>query len=1023
MKLTRLNSQINTNDLGTSAVYYVLPKSKTVVELCASVLELVKLLADLCPSSGESSSLWIFTHGCQMAPFSNPQDAAVWGLVRSLSLEDLQGVNIGLVDLLGDTDSPGAVMNAISSLVGKMPAPKRSSQEWAWNMSQNTWYSPRLVTDHTTELEAPTMAVSERGFDTLQAVPIPGFDSNLARELDSESVLVRVGAVGINFHDVVFAACGATSEGAKDGSALGVDFAGVVEAVGARVSHVRPGDTVFGMSDGCMRTLLRCHGRLVHKLEPSWNLSVQDAAALPTIFATAYYCLVHLARVERGQKVLVHTASGGLGHMVVRLAQSLGANVVATAGSDEKRDYVCNEMGVERSMVATSRNAESFSKQLQHLVGQVDVVINTLSGDYIPESLRLLKPGGKFLETGKLAIWTPDQVASARPDVDYNVIMLTEVELLDRFLVELEEGIANGNVKAPRVESFEYPSQLKAAFEHVRNAQHIGKVVLTMENPSQPATNILLKATQEADIVSQFVVPDVPVTFDQPRYEEAMSKVSQLAARGILSAVRNLQRDEVDPRWLKLFDMYYEVNQQQSSKGDAPSSDDLSVDSIARHWPEAEPEARVVGLTQGNIEDLFRGSIDAPALLSSQEATKTVEAFYEQSCALTYYNTVLKETLAQLTRERPSMSGGSESSRPTRRLRVLEVGADNGATTGKLLPWLIDVRFEVDYVLTNVSDVSLKKAKEAHASDIRLGRSKVHVEYGILDMEIDPALQGFQLGQFDIVLANCVHATRVLTETMSHIRALLRPAGALLLFEPTRKSAIMDCMFGFTDDWWRFEDSDLRPDYPLISFGSWESLLAGSGFVNVKRADSLKGDLESFAVIVARNAGGDVADTAQEEKQSVAVCKGATYLVTGGNSGLGLVSARVLLDAGAENVVLLSRSGMVQETDTQLFNQVVHVASRAGSTLKHLACDVGDAAALGKQPQAFISFSPCRCVANIVSLVVVLCRTSTVLIRIRRPASSTRGCPCRRVTPRCIFPGADSIISRSRHETKDPRRN
>ncbi|KAH8749889.1 KR domain-containing protein, partial [Diaporthe sp. PMI_573] len=282
-----------------------------------------------------------------------------------------------------------------------------------------------------------------------------------------------------------------------DGSALGVDFSGVVQAVGSKVDHVKPGDSVFGMADGSIRSVLVCHGSLLRKLEPGWGLSVQEAASLPTIFATAHFILRHIADVRAGQTVLIHTATGGLGHILVRMAQDLGARVVATAGSEEKQRYLADELGVDPGLIATSRDAASFSERLSHLVSQVDVAVNTLSGDYIHETLSLLKPDGRFFETGKLAIWTPEEVKSSRPDVEYHVVHLTQPELLSQFLGDLKDALSQGAVCAPRIESFQYPAQLKEAFEHLRNAQHIGKVVLTM--PHAPGKRILCPLQSSVD--------------------------------------------------------------------------------------------------------------------------------------------------------------------------------------------------------------------------------------------------------------------------------------------------------------------------------------------------------------------------------------------------------------------------------------------------------------------------------------------------------------------------------------------
>ncbi|KAB2575939.1 Narbonolide/10-deoxymethynolide synthase PikA1, modules 1 and 2 [Lasiodiplodia theobromae] len=896
-------------------LYYLPSLSSTAADLCASALDLVNTAVEAATSSGTpaTSSLWILTRASQVAPIAHPQQAALWGLMRSVVLEDTRAVRIGLVDLVVASKS-----DDVLKLLGRLKAPSRPLSELAWDAGTDTWFAPQMVPDRLCELDVPTMAVATTGLDSLEAVPL--IEPDGFAELGADQVSIRVGAVGINFHDVLFAA-GGLQHGS---SALGADFAGTVEAVGSGVKHVSPGDTVFGMAEACMRSVVRCNARLVRKMPE--GLSMVDAASLPTVFATAHHCLVELAELRPGQTVLVHTATGGLGHLLISIARSRGAQVVvATAGSEAKRAYLRDQLGLESRMVSTTRDARAFAAELEHVAEKVDVAVNTLAGDYIPETLKLLKPGGTFIETGKVAIWSHDKVAAARPDVVYRVVDLditgsASVELMDAFLSRLAEGVADGSVRPPPVTAFDYPAQLRDAFRYVRTAKHIGKVVLRMPKATLPRT------IAAANTSPGFSQPEVPVTFDQSRYQEGIEQVAQFAARQLRAAAGSLAEDEVDGRWRKLYGRY-------AHRGDERAEDGkhLGVEEIIETWPEVRPEARLVGLMQGKVEDLFRGRVEAPTLLFSEAAMEVVEGFYVGSLALDYYNTVLKETLASLLRDRPS----------GRKLRILEVGAGTGATTAKLLPVLESVEFE--YVFTDVSSVFLKKAKRDIANRLPANGSMV---FDILDIEVDPCAQGFQPAQFDIVLAaNCIHATRRMKETVANMRSLLRPSGAMLLFESTRRSAISDCTFGFTDGWWRFEDFDLRPDYPLLSFDTWNSLLLSNGFVSVDRADRLDGALESSAIIVARNS---PATEDCLEDTSRMIQGDAAYLVTGGNSGLGLVAARALMDAGARHLVLLSRSGAIKEDDAHLWHQLLSAAANMGAKIEHLPCDVGDGTALGQ---------------------------------------------------------------------------
>lgn len=925
-------------------LYYLPSVSSAAADLCTSALELLTTAVEAAsPGTSANSSLWILTRASQVAPVAHPQQAALWGLMRSVVLEDTRAVSIGLVDLVmaGKSDG-GAVAHeeALLKLLGRLKVPSRPLSELAWDAETDTWFTPQMVPDRLCELDVPTMATATTGLDSLEAVPL--IEPDGFAQLGEDQVSIRVGAVGINFHDVLFAA-GGLQHGS---SALGADFAGTVEAVGSGVKHISPGDAVFGMAEACMRSVVRCNARLVRKMPEA--LSMVDAASLPTVFATAYHCLVELAELQPGQTVLVHTATGGLGHLLISIAQARGARmIVATAGSEEKRAYLRDQLGLESSrvVVSTTRDARAFAADLEHVAGKVDVAVNTLSGDYIPATLRLLKPGGKFIETGKVAIWSHDKVAAARPDIAYRIVDLdvtgsASVDLMDAFLSRLAEGVADGSVRPPPVTAFDYPARLRDAFRYVRTAKHIGKVVLRMM-PDSAAT--IPRTLAAANTSPGFSLPEVPVAFDQSRYRGGIEHVARFAARQLRAAAGGLAENEVDGRWRKLYGRYAHHEAARAEGGK-----DLGVEEIIEAWPEVRPEARLVGLIEGKVEDLFRGRVEAPTLLFSEAAMEVVEGFYVGSLALDYYNTVLKETLASLLRDRPS----------GRKLRILEVGAGTGATTAKLLPVLESVEFE--YVFTDVSSVFLKKAKRDIASRLPASGSMV---FDILDIEVDPCAQGFQPAQFDIVLAaNCIHATRRMKETVANMRSLLRPSGAMLLFESTRQSAISDCTFGFTDGWWRFEDFDLRPDYPLLPFDIWNSLLTNNGFVSVDRADRLDGALESSAIIVARNS-----STTEDspEDTSTMIRKDAAYLITGGNSGLGLVAARTLLDAGARHLVLLSRSGAIKEDDSHLWHQLHSAAANIGAKIEHLPCDVGDGTAL-EQTLASLREQGCPAIRGVI---------------------------------------------------------
>ena len=157
-----------------------------------------------------------------------------------------------------------------------------------------------------------------------------------------------------------------------------------------------------------------------------------------------------------------------------------------------------------------------------------------------------------------------------------------------------------------------------------------------------------------------------------------------------------------------------------------------------------------------------------------------------------------------------------------RPLRVLEIGAGTGATTWYILPHLPKDRTE--YVFTDVDDGLLHQSRETL-------RRYPFVRFARLNIEHDPAPQGFASQRFDMVVAaNVLHATANLRQSLEHVHRLMAPDGLLVLTEGIRPLRFLDLTFGLTEGWWRFTGDPVRPSYPLIGPTRWEAVLAENGF-------------------------------------------------------------------------------------------------------------------------------------------------------------------------------------------------
>jgi NADPH:quinone reductase-like Zn-dependent oxidoreductase/3-oxoacyl-(acyl-carrier-protein) synthase/SAM-dependent methyltransferase len=288
--------------------------------------------------------------------------------------------------------------------------------------------------------------------------------------LSSGEVLIRVRAAGINYKDALTAA----GQMPLVGAGLGSECAGEVEAIAGDVSGIAVGDPVIAVTTGTLATHARADARLV--LPKPAALTFAEAAAIPIAGATAWHAVHELARVQRDERVLIHSASGGVGWFAMQFARALGADIVATAGSDAKRHRLTAH-GIRE--VYPSRDT-GFSA-----AAPIDVVISALPAAQRDASLALLRPGGRFVEIGRIGIATPQEIAAQRPDVAYHVVALDNVEA-QRFAELLRATVAAVAVDRtllPPVNTMSLGSASRG-FAAMMRAEHVGKLVALPELPA-----------------------------------------------------------------------------------------------------------------------------------------------------------------------------------------------------------------------------------------------------------------------------------------------------------------------------------------------------------------------------------------------------------------------------------------------------------------------------------------------------------------------------------------------------------
>jgi acyl transferase domain-containing protein/NADPH:quinone reductase-like Zn-dependent oxidoreductase/nucleoside-diphosphate-sugar epimerase len=423
-------------------------------------------------SSAPATPLWVVTRGARAAVPGQAVDASQalsWGLARAAELEHPE-LRCRRIDL-----DPLAPADEATPLLEEFSRPNDTERETAWRHGQRL--APRLA--RCAPRDVPTPA-SWR----LEATR-PGSLEGLARRPagrrapSAGEIEIEVRAAGLNFRDVLAALGmypGATGP-------AGGECAGVVSRVGPGVSELAVGDEVMAFAGGSFASHVVV--RAPHATRRPDSLSMAQAAATPIAFLTAMFALQRLARLRVGERVLIHAAAGGVGLAAVQVAQRLGAEVFATAGSPAKR-HLLTRLGVRHVMDSRSLD---FAAHIHAATGGegVHVVLNALSGDFIAASVAALARGGRFVEMGKREIWTAQRMHEERPDAAYFPFDLgvegdADATLIPGLFAELVAHLADGSLR-PLPLAAHAVDEADEAFRTMAQARHVGKLVLVVPAP------------------------------------------------------------------------------------------------------------------------------------------------------------------------------------------------------------------------------------------------------------------------------------------------------------------------------------------------------------------------------------------------------------------------------------------------------------------------------------------------------------------------------------------------------------
>jgi acyl transferase domain-containing protein/NADPH:quinone reductase-like Zn-dependent oxidoreductase/NAD(P)-dependent dehydrogenase (short-subunit alcohol dehydrogenase family)/acyl carrier protein/trans-aconitate methyltransferase len=468
---------------------------KTQQILCESLLFFLQKNAE----NQQFTQWWLVTQGAvktgEDISVTGLAATTLWGISKVIQLEHPE-LKCRCLDL-DPTHTPTEQLDILlKELLTNSP-----EKEIAWRT--NTRYTPRLSQNSlcaypagTPRANAPTLRerqgrMREKNNSLMQRLTIQQrgtlenltFQPTFRTPPNPGEIEIRIQATGVNFRDIL----NALDLYPGEPGMLGCECVGEIVAIGTDVHHLQIGQTVIALASGSFSQYVTVNAAIAIPLPQ--HLNIIDGATIPAAFLTAFYTLHHLAKIRPGDKILIHAAAGGVGQAAIQIAQQAGAEIFATA-SPQKWETLRN-LGVTN--IFNSRTLDFSAQILTQTQGQgVDIVLNSLRGDFITESLAVLKPQGRFVEIGKIDVWTKEQVKQVKPNANYFLVDLVDLcqqqpQLIQNMLQQLVEEFEQHRLQPLAAKVFPM-TQIVDAFRYMQQGKHIGKVVVDwgLENSLYP---------------------------------------------------------------------------------------------------------------------------------------------------------------------------------------------------------------------------------------------------------------------------------------------------------------------------------------------------------------------------------------------------------------------------------------------------------------------------------------------------------------------------------------------------------
>lgn len=451
------------------------------------------------------SMVWLTS--CGIVKGRNPDGAFVSGLLRTLGSENPAGQFLSVdIDANDFQPSDKELGELVHCLVDQELALHSESgddgvnREFAWQ-DGCLWVS-RIVPDG--NLQGYAEAITTPDDRELEMVPLstqgpvraafgtPGILTSLyfrpylelLQPLPKDSIEVQVLAVGLNWKDL------GLCTGRFDQNNLSNEYCGVVTKRGTKVSHVEVGDRVYGMGKGHFGNYTRVPAAPARKLRP--DVDAVEAATMPLVYMTAVYAFEYVTRLRKGQKVLIQSASGGLGLAAIQLARAKGAEVFVTAGTAEKTLFLTEQMGIPSTHIFSSREVTDIKRMVRATQnGGFDVILSSSQGHMLYESIKALAPLGHLIDVGRLDVTSSKNIAlevfqksASFTSFDLGLVIERDVKLGGELMQSVDEHYTAGRIGPIRPYTVSDISQLGQTLLRFSKGTHIGKMVVSYQDPN-----------------------------------------------------------------------------------------------------------------------------------------------------------------------------------------------------------------------------------------------------------------------------------------------------------------------------------------------------------------------------------------------------------------------------------------------------------------------------------------------------------------------------------------------------------